>query len=105
MEHLKVIHNSILELRASAQCVLSAHLRQLILPARAVAKRFDQAEMLILLQAYEALPISELRAIEVDAADPYCTEDVLDGAFSQCLASFLVYFLTCECDFRLASLI
>jgi len=76
-----------------------------MLPARAVAKRFNDDEMMVLLATYERLPMAELRDIDVNSANPDCTYDDLDGAFSQCLASFLVYFLTCACDFRLASLI
>ena len=103
--NLQTIHCEVLEMRRAQQVAIRNRIRQLRGPAGALAQRFDAFEMLILLAVYERMPTISLHRIDVEAANTESPEDALDGALSQTLASFLVYFLTVQCDYPLHQLI
>jgi hypothetical protein len=117
------ISNEMMQLRDMARAAAFRHLRQLVAPARSVANRFNEFEMLVLLAAYDSLPTEQLRGIDVssverqscrlraslDFNDSITFAAIVEShgkvSFSHCLACFLVIFVTGRAGTRLGSLI
>lgn len=66
--------------------------------ADAMAQKFKESEMLVLASTYQRLPWCDLCAIDAGAADAHCTVEEVQGAFSQVLASHLLYLAMVESD-------
>ncbi|MDI1250317.1 MAG: hypothetical protein PSV13_15750 [Lacunisphaera sp.] len=75
-------------------------LRNVAASASTMAAKFSEDEMWLLLDVYARMPWRELQAIEVDAADPLCDEQTINGAFSQLLAVHIVNLVMVGSDAR-----
>ena len=92
-----------LDLRAEQRQQCHKLLREVWPWAVSMAQKFEEPEMRALLSVYQRLPWRDLVVIDVGAADVNSTIDDVRGAFSQILASQLIYLdMFCsDPDFRL----